>query len=37
LNARRKELRMLFDPIAAQMATKLTDRKIKDARPPRRR
>jgi hypothetical protein len=28
---------MLFDPIAVQMATKLTDRKIADARPPRRR
>jgi len=28
---------MLFDPIAVQMATKLTDRKISDARPPRRR
>jgi hypothetical protein len=30
---RRKEPPMLFDPIAIQMATKLTDRKIKDARP----
>jgi hypothetical protein len=28
---------MLFDPIAAQMATMLTARKISDARPPRRR
>ena len=28
---------MLFDPIAVQMATKLTDRTISDARPPRRR
>jgi hypothetical protein len=27
---------MLFDPIAVQMATRLTDRKITDARPPRK-
>jgi len=28
---------MLFDPIAIQMATQSTHRKITDARPPRRR
>ena len=28
---------MLFDPIAVQMATKLTDRRITDARRPRPR
>jgi len=28
---------MLFDPIAVHMAARLTDRKINDARPPRRR
>jgi hypothetical protein len=37
LNARRKEPPMLFDPIAIQMATQSTHRKITDARPPRRR